>query len=110
MALAGAAPEFEKPPLAVEDEAAFLTVKNAVERAFASEHVAKFLRSVRSSGLRARAFEAVLTRGLFGADAAGQYQQLGNSDQGQIREFYLSQVEQVAPDLRAKFLKIYAYY
>ena len=38
------------------------------------------------------------------------YQQLGNADQGQIREFYLASLERVPPELRQKFFKLYAYY
>jgi hypothetical protein len=41
---------------------------------------------------------------------AAFYKKLGNADQGQIREFYLASVEKVDPALRAKYLKLYAYY
>jgi hypothetical protein len=32
------------------------------------------------------------------------------TDQAQMKEFYLSKIEEVGPDLRAKFQKIYQYY
>jgi hypothetical protein len=32
------------------------------------------------------------------------------SDRSQVREFYLSKVEEVDPALRAKFHKLYQYY
>jgi hypothetical protein len=32
------------------------------------------------------------------------------SDQGQIRELYLSKIEEVDPALRARFGKLYRYY
>ena len=35
---------------------------------------------------------------------------LDNSDQGQIRELYLASLERVAPELREKFFRLYAYY
>ena len=38
------------------------------------------------------------------------YQALGDSDRGQARELYLSLVEKVTPELRGRFLKVYAYY
>jgi hypothetical protein len=47
---------------------------------------------------------------MLGAAAAAQYNRLGNGDQGQIREFYLASLEEVAPELRTKFFKLYAYY
>jgi hypothetical protein len=51
-----------------------------------------------------------LASGLLGAEASAAYAALGDSDRGHVREQYLSMVEQVAPELRAKFLKVYAYY
>ena len=101
---------FEQPVMPVENEATFLEVKSAIERAFAPANAQKFLKQIGSAGLRARSFEAVLEKNLLGSTAAASYAQLGNGDQGQIREFYLHAVEQVAPELRAKFLKVYAYY
>ena len=47
-------------------------------------------------------------KGILGAET--EYGRLGIGDQGLIREFYLASREQVAPELRAKFFKLYAYY
>ncbi len=69
-----------------------------------------FLKSVERAGLRIRDFEAVLKAGKLGASTAAEYGQLENVDQGQIREFYLASLEKVAPELRQKFFKLYAYY
>jgi hypothetical protein len=38
------------------------------------------------------------------------YQALTVSDQAQLREFYLSRIEEVAPALRTKFQQLYRYY
>ena len=54
--------------------------------------------------------EAILASGLLGPEAPSAYARLGDSDRGHVREEYLSLVEQVAPELRAKHLKVYAYY
>jgi len=101
---------FEQAVLPVQNEAVFLDVRGTIEKAFAPANAEKFLKQVRSAGLRMRSFEAVLARGLLGEQTPAAYAQLGPGDQGQIREFYLRSVEQVAPELRAKFLKLYAYY
>jgi hypothetical protein len=101
---------FEQAVLPVQNEAVFLDVKSAIEKAFAPANAEKFLKQIGTAGLRARSFEAVLSRGLLGKDTAVAYGQLEAGDQGQIRELYLWSVEQVAPELRAKFLKVYAYY
>ena len=92
------------------DPEAFGAVKTAIETAFSPDKVNDFLRSVARAGLRIRDFELVLRKGLLGATTAGEYDRLGNGDQGQIREFYLASLEKVTPELRAKFLKLYAYY
>ena len=43
------------------------------------------------------------------AATAAEYGSLTNGDQGQIREFYLASLEQVSPELRSRFFKLYAY-
>jgi hypothetical protein len=101
---------FEQAVLPVQNEAVFLEVKGAIEKVFAPANAEKFLKQLAGAGQRARSFEAVLGRGLLGKETPAAYSRLGNGDQGQIREFYLWSVEQVAPELRAKFLKVYAYY
>jgi hypothetical protein len=101
---------FEQPVMPVQNETVFLEVKHAIEQAFAPANAGKFLKHIGSAGLRARSFEAVLSHGLLGKDISAAYHQLEAGDQGQIREFYLYSVEQVAPELRSKFLKVYAYY
>jgi hypothetical protein len=98
---------FEQPVMPVQNEAVFLDVKSAIEAPASAE---KFLKQIGSAGLRARSFESVLAHGLLGKTTSAAYHQLEAGDQGQIREFYLHSVEQVAPELRAKFLKVYAYY
>ncbi len=72
--------------------------------------VPDFLRSLDRSSLRIRDFEIVLGKGLLGTSSAGDYSRLCNADQGQIREFYLASLEHVAPELRNRFFKLYAYY
>ncbi len=100
----------EQAVIPVADPQAFGAVKTAIEAAFSPDKVNDFLRSVARAGLRIRDFELVLRKGLLGATTAGEYDRLGNGDQGQIREFYLASLEKVTPELRAKFLKLYAYY
>ena len=101
---------YEQAALSVVDPETFGTVKAAVESSFATDRAAGFLKSVERAKLRVRDFESVVRKGLLGAATAGEYSRLGNSDQGQIREVYLSRLEKVTPELRQKFLKLYAYY
>ena len=100
----------EQAVIPVADPEAFGAVRAAIETAFSPARVKDFLKSVEHAGLRIRDFELVLRKGLLGAPATSEYSRLGNGDQGQIREFYLASLEKVAPELRAKFLKLYAYY
>ena len=96
--------------LPIEDQAHFATVKASLESLFVSANVAGFLKKVQRAKLRVRDFEGLLQRGMLGAGTAGAYQALSNSDRGHARELYLSLVEKVGPELRVKFLKVYAYY
>jgi hypothetical protein len=101
---------FEKPVLGVEDGPSYNVVRSAIQAAFAPAAADKFLKRVEAQRLRVRDFESVLAKGLLDRGAIAAYGRLGNLDRGQIRELYLASVEHVAPELRAKYLKIYAYY
>jgi hypothetical protein len=101
---------FEQAALPVLDEMTFAEVTDILDAAFAARNVEVFLQRIKRSGLRARDFEGVIGKGLLGKDIAAQYAALCNSDQGQVREKYLRLVEQVSPELRTRFLKVYAYY
>ena len=101
---------FEQPVLHIVDPARFEVVKSAIAAAFAPARVSDFLGSLGNSGLRIRHFEDVLGRGLLGVSTREEYNKLTNADQGQIREFYLASLEQISPELRKKFFRLYAYY
>ena len=101
---------FEQATLPVQDEKTFTEVTQALSEAFSARRIEDFLHRIRRAGLRARDFESVLKTGLLGKDVPARYGALASSDQGQVREKYLWLVEQVAPELRARFLKVYAYY
>jgi hypothetical protein len=100
----------EQGVIPVADPQNFDAVHAAIEAAFSAAGVKDFLKSMQRAGLRIRDFELVLGKGILGAPAAAQYNRLGNGDQGLIREFYLASLEQVAPELRVQFCKLYAYY
>ncbi len=100
----------EQGVIPVADPENYGAVHAAIEAAFSVARVEDFLKSIERDGLRIRDFELVLRSGILGALTAAQYNRLGNGDRGQIREFYLASLERVAPELRAKFFKLYAYY
>jgi hypothetical protein len=101
---------FEKPVLEVQDVASFEVVRAAIHAALSSNAAAKFLKQLEARRLRVRDFEIVLAKGLLGQEAVAAYRRLADLDRGQIRELYLESIEHVAPELRAKYLKVYAYY
>jgi len=109
---------FQQAVIKVEREAEFEQLRSAIARAFEAGGVEKFLRELKNKGLRVRDWEGVLaTRilerfddALIAATAQQLYDSLPVSDKGQIREFYLFRVEEVAPKLRNKFHKLYQYY
>ena len=95
---------YEQAAIAVDNQQVFGAVKGAIDAAFSSGTVDSFLRSLERSKLRIRHFEEVAAAGKLGTNVAGEY------GQGMIREHYLSTLEKVDPALRAKYLKVYAYY
>jgi len=107
---------FEQATIGVVREREFAELKGAIERAVSAESVVKFLKTLTSRGIQVRDFERVLTAGALD-EAAGNkagttrtlYEALPVSDQAQVREFYLSKIEEVEPALRAKFHRVYQY-
>jgi hypothetical protein len=116
---------FEQAAIKIEKQQEFATLQAAVEQAFVPEKVERFLKQLDRKGIRVREFDAVLSARLLeevtdearvgSAESAGLsawqlYQALPLSDQAQMREFYLSQLETVDIALRHKFKKLYQYY
>ena len=92
-------------------------LKRRITRAFAPGDVGDYLKRVRRAGSRIRDFESVLAKDLLqppdeaGAEKAGRlYQALSVRDRAGIKEFYLLKAEEVGPEMRAKFQKLYGYY
>jgi hypothetical protein len=111
---------FEQAVIKVEKEAQFAELKAAIERVFAPGSVEKLLKRLDSRGIRIRHFDGVLDQQVIesvegslkkrGKTAKGPYHELSVTDQGQMREFYLSKLEQVEAALRHKFRKLFQYY
>ena len=109
--------KFEQGALKVEKEPEFNDLKAAIEKAFSAERVKEYLKQLDSRSIRIRSLDAVFAADVIdratGAKAGAAKSLHGSlpvSDQAQIRELYLSKVEQVDSALRAKFHKLYQYY
>jgi hypothetical protein len=108
---------FEAGIIKVEKEREFGDLKSAIEKAFAADRLTKYLKALESCKLRIRNLDAIFAADaidVVAGDKAGTarsvYGSLPVSDQAQMREFYLSKVEEVDSDVRAKFHKLYQYY
>jgi hypothetical protein len=106
---------FERATIKVENEKDFGELTGSIERVFRPEKVESFLKQVKSKGARIRDFEKILAGGVFekvngGAKAKPLFDGLSPSDQAQVRELYLSRLEDVSVDLRDKFKRLYQYY
>jgi len=107
---------FEQAAIKVEKAEEFARLQGAVEHAFLPQKVERFLKQLDRKGIRVRDFEAILAQrvlesvGESGLNARQLYESLPLSDQGQMREFYLSKLETVDQVLRQKFRKLYQYY
>ncbi|HZQ91607.1 MAG TPA: hypothetical protein VFA60_07450 [Terriglobales bacterium] len=109
---------FVQAQIKIERPQEFEQLRGAVERVFASR-AGQFLGELRSRGLRVREWEKLLAarvlEALDPALASGQsaqalYAALTVSDQAQMREFYLTRLEQVEPKLREKFARLFETY
>ena len=106
---------FERAAIPVEKEKEFAELRGAIEQVFAPARVEKFFAALKSKGVRIRDFETVLAKKVLeaaapelkGLRARALYESLPVSDKGQMREFYLVQVEQAPGELRRKFHRIY---
>jgi hypothetical protein len=95
-------------------------LKAAIERTFSAGSVEKLLKRLDSRGARIRDFDNLLEKQMIEhvdvalrearKTAKGLYQELTVTDQGQMREFYLSKLEQVEEALRHKYRKVFQYY
>jgi hypothetical protein len=109
---------FEQAAIEVRKKEEFEQLKSAINRAFGSENVEKFLKGVASAGLRIRDFDSVLAKNVLeqvgalekGRSAKTLYSELALTDRTQRKEFYLFKIEEVSPELRAKYQRIYQYY
>ncbi len=111
---------FEQAGIAIERPEAFSALRSSVERSFSAANVEKFLQKLVSNSVNVRDFETVLNKKLLeqvdsvlagsGTTALALWQQLTVADQGQMREFYLTTIEEIALGLRQKYNKIYRYY
>ena|SRR5579859_7200577 len=108
---------FEQATIKVEKEKEYEELKSAVGHAFSPERIEKFLKRLSREGVRLRDWDSVLEQRILEQVGEGSatkarelYTALPVSDQAQMREFYLSRVEEVGPALRARFQKLFRYY
>src|SRR5438067_2706405 len=103
---------FERAEIPVVNAASFETLKIAIEDAFQPDNVERILKSLDSEDVQIRNVEKVIavhlrSEKLNGDSAWTLYSQLSLSDQGQIREYYLTKVEELQPELRRKYKKLF---
>jgi hypothetical protein len=108
---------FEQATIKIEKTQEFAELRAAVEQVFQPAKVERFLKLLDRKEIRIRDFDAVLAAkalesasGASGIGASKLYQALTLSDQAQMRELYLSQLEAVDQALRHRFKKLYQYY
>jgi len=105
--------KFEQANLPVLDEQGVNALRSMIETALDTQ-TEKFLDSMQHFGLNIREFEKALQKGLLerAAGVSGMavvYAKLPMSDQAQMRELYLTKVEDIKESLREKYKKLYRY-
>jgi hypothetical protein len=113
-------PAFQQAGLKVEKPEEFEQLQSALQRVFGPQNVENFLRPLQRKRVPIRDFERVLREGLLEAadpattrgskNAKQLYEALSVSDQAQVRERYLTALEDIELSLREKYSKLYRYY
>ena len=113
-------PAFQQAGINVEKLEEFERLQSALKRALGSESAESFLRQLRRKRVPIRDFDRILNQRLIeacdsvlangGKGARQLYDELSLSDQAQIREFYLTALEEIDLPLRAKYNQLYRYY
>jgi hypothetical protein len=111
---------FEQSGIKVANEQDFEALKQSLERLLQPALIDTFFQKLEKKGIRIREFEKVLDKRVIenvdsvlaksGKAAKALYEAMPVTDQGQMREFYLTKIEEVSPELRQKFHKLYSYY
>ena len=110
---------YEQAQIRVQKAEDFENLRSAIERIFSSDELTSFYREVKSRRIGIRQFEKILELGLIeaadsklalvGGKAREIFDALSPSDQAMMREFYLERIEEVDPELRRTFRRIYEY-
>ena len=108
---------FSQAQIAVQNADAFGELKALIENALVEAKLDSFLQTMKRCGYKVREFEAVLedyvleqVPGASASKAAEDlYMELGPSDQGMIREFYLTAIEEIPVEWRRKYQKLFQY-
>jgi len=108
--------EFTQASIGIENRQAFQELQARIDRALGPA-AERFLKSLQARRIRIREFEEILVQELLkdsARDASANrdqelYRALTLSDQGQMREYYLTAIEQVPDELRHKFHTLYRY-
>ena len=111
---------FEQAGIKIEKEQEFQALKQSIGRLLSPTLIERFFGKLEKKNVRIREFEKVLDLKLMeavdetlaksGKTAKQLYDELTVTDQGQLREFYLTKIEEVSPELRQKYHKLYSYY
>jgi len=113
-------PAFQQAGIGVEKLEEFEQLQSAIRRVFAGPNVATFLRLLERKRVPIRDFDRVMQERVLesvdatlkqgGKSAQQVFDALSLSDQGQIRELYLTALEDIDSSLREKYSKLYRYY
>ena len=105
--------KFEKAEIPIQEQQEFTALRAMIEKAL-GEQAETFLSSMQYFGLNIREFEKALEKGIIERAAKAEngtklYEKLTLSDQAQMREFYLTRIEELDVELRTKYKKLYRY-
>ena|SRR5438874_5951700 len=108
---------FTQAQIEIENVQAVEELKTLIRNALNERNLDSFLHTMKRFGYKVRQFDGVLEDHILqqvpGASASKSgedlYAELGASNQGLIREFYLTEIERIPVEWRRKYQKLFQY-
>ena len=105
---------FQQATIEPQKQETVAALKARIDSALGADAIDGFMKGVVRAGFPIRQWDKLLSAGLLdkkdsALSAKQLYAELGDSDRGLVREFYLTRIEQVPDAIREKYSKVYRY-
>jgi hypothetical protein len=105
---------FQQATIEPQKQETVAALKVRIDSVLEPANIDAFMKGVIRAGFPIRQWDKLLSAGLLdkkdsSLTAKQLYAELGDTDRGLVREFYLTRIEQVPDAIREKYSKVYRY-